>query len=180
MAIFLIITSVVMVSQSRFGGSILITNLAYDVALGIRQAQVYGTSMKQNSANTFKGYGVYFASTDRFVLFVDLDDNGLYNTNSHDSEGCNPGITECVSVFKIEKGNAITQLCATVGLVNECSINRLEILFHRPDPEPTIAGFVGGTPVFYQAASITVTSPAPQSVSKTVNVLASGQISVQQ
>ena len=46
-AIFLFISSVVMVSQHNFGGKILITNLAYDVALGIRQAQVYGSSSRK-------------------------------------------------------------------------------------------------------------------------------------
>ncbi len=176
-AIFLIITSVVMVSQHRFGGNILITNLAYDVALGIRQAQVYGISVKQSSTGFNQSYGIHFESqspgvpANYYILFADLDGSGSYKTGSDTGDGCKSA-TECVSFFRVEKGNSISGLC--VGS-NPCSaVDTLDIVFHRPDPEPVITA--NGQATLYPSAVITVSSP--QGVTKTVSVLASGQISI--
>jgi len=192
-AIFTIITSMIMVSQRRFGGNIQITNLAYDVALSIRQAQAYGISVRRvtqaaSSEQFSKSYGVHFRDTGYFVLFTDIDGNGLYDTFLDDKSKClaipptghNP---ECVEVFKIEKGNSISKFCAGDQCTNSEDPNKidsLDILFHRPDPEPTINATqnlarTGASP--YSNASITVTSP--QGLSKTVTVSASGQISIQ-
>ncbi|MBI2475889.1 MAG: GxxExxY protein [Candidatus Taylorbacteria bacterium] len=169
-AIFLVIMSVITVSQHRFGGNILITNLAYDVALGIRQAQVYGISVKHSSAGFDKSYGVHFGPPGYFILFVDNNDNKHYEAGGDDGSECLSD-TECVSFFKIEKGNSIAGLCAG----NPCdSVASLDIVFHRPDPEPVITA--NGQAVTYLSALVTVSSP--QGVTKGVKVLGSGQISI--
>lgn len=182
--IFTIITSLIMVSQNRFGGRILTTNLAYDVALGIRQAQVYGISVKKasqvcgSSRSQFDcAYGVHFDSgSKRFILFVDLGLNGdkkYQGASGDDGTRCLPN-TECISFFKIQQGNSISGLC--VG--NACTtVDSLDIVFQRPDPEPqAITGFISGVSINSLNAEITVASP--QGFTKKVNVLASGQISI--
>ncbi|HYC34233.1 MAG TPA: type II secretion system protein [Candidatus Paceibacterota bacterium] len=59
-SIFLIITAVTLFKQSKFSSDILITNTAYEVALSIREAQVFGVGSKQSDIGT-QGYGVYFS-----------------------------------------------------------------------------------------------------------------------
>src|SRR3989344_9636523 len=81
MAIFMTISSVVVVSQRRFGGNLLITNLAYDVALTMRQAQVYGISVRkvkavsdpEGIAQFERSYGIHIGTAGYYILFADAD-----------------------------------------------------------------------------------------------------------
>ena len=66
-SIFTIISSVVVFRQSKFSSDILITNLAYQMALEIREAQTYGIGVKSVDNpviigdSKFKyGYGIHF------------------------------------------------------------------------------------------------------------------------
>ena len=45
-AIFIIITSVAVWNNSQFNSTILLTDLGYEIALSVRQAQVYGITVK--------------------------------------------------------------------------------------------------------------------------------------
>ena len=66
-SIFVILTGVVLFSQSKFNGSILLTNLAYDTAVTLRQAQTYGINIKEfntgSGTGQFVPYGVHFATS---------------------------------------------------------------------------------------------------------------------
>src|SRR3989344_627908 len=81
MAIFVTISSVLVVSQRRFGGNTLITNLAYDVALTMRQAQVYGISVRrvkavsdpEGIAQFERSYGIHIGTAGYYILFADAD-----------------------------------------------------------------------------------------------------------
>lgn len=174
-AIFVVITGIIMVDQRRFGGNILITNLAYDVALGIRQAQVYGISVKSVNQQFNSSYGVHFGPPGYFILFADTNHSGSYDTSSDDGTGC-IALTECVTFFKVEQGNAISKFCADNSCSDTGAIDRLDILFTRPNPEPAVKAYKGGLAIPASSASITVSSP--QGVTKTVSVSPSGQISI--
>jgi len=71
-AIFFTISSVVLFRQSKFSSDISITNAAYDVALVIREAQVYGTGSKQGDDpyNRVKSYGVVFDNSNVSSFFM--------------------------------------------------------------------------------------------------------------
>src|SRR6202012_1868912 len=88
--------------QSKFDSSTLLRSLAYSVALSVRQAQVYGTSVlgtatsQSNCATGVSGsyalsncyasaYGIYFnsASSGQYILFADLDGNGKYTAGEN-------------------------------------------------------------------------------------------------
>ncbi len=189
--IFTLITSIVVLNQRNFGGSVLITNLAYDVALTVRQAQVYGISVRKVRgvadpiAQFDRRYGIHVALNDGYyILFADADNDLKYDTTVNSATGClaSPPVghfPECVSLFKIEKGNYIKQFCGDAVCSNSpgTPIDTLEILFHRPEPEPTVRGYKGGSYVnTYGSASITVASP--QGTTKSVCVSAAGQISI--
>jgi prepilin-type N-terminal cleavage/methylation domain-containing protein len=194
-SIFVIITSVVFLSQGSFASNLLISNLAYDIALTIRQAQIYGVSTRGITgvadADKFnRQYGVHFVSTGAaikyYVLFVDRDGNGRYNANSDSGNGCiadpvdhNP---ECLNFFRIERGNSIQKFCT---IASRCTnsplaanrIDALDIMFKRPNPEAMIKGYKNDLLVSSPStARIIITSP--QNVTKTIIVSFIGQISV--
>jgi prepilin-type N-terminal cleavage/methylation domain-containing protein len=82
--IFIIITSVILARQNKFSSDILLTDLAYQVAISIRQAQVYGLGVQAQSSNFDIGYGVHFDNVTpntTYKLFADNDKNGVYNTS---------------------------------------------------------------------------------------------------
>ncbi len=174
--ILVVITLVVLVKQSAFGGNVLVGALAYDVGLSIRQAQVFGLSVREFGAGTGMfniGYGVHFDidNPTSYQLFVDMDKNKTFNTNDGTKE-----------VFSISRGFSIAQICGTtVSSVELCSntgnITTLDITFIRPDPDAFIR-IDGNATTVYKSARIVVQSP--QGKKREVTVESTGQISISQ
>lgn len=163
-----ILSAALLTRSSSFGGSIILRSLAYDVALSVREAQTYGISVRQTSTGTFgAGYGVEVraASSNRYQLFSDLDDNGTYS-----------GATELVTQYQLRQGYTISDLCYTpVAGTEVCSAQKLNITFHRPEPDAYI--LANDSLELNQEARLVVSSPDGSEVSVTID--ATGQISVQ-
>ncbi|PIQ91400.1 MAG: hypothetical protein COV70_03890 [Parcubacteria group bacterium CG11_big_fil_rev_8_21_14_0_20_39_22] len=186
-AIFALITGIVLVSHSRFGGSILVTNLAYDVALSIRQAQTYGISVRGFDDN-FKGvYGVHFdrSNNKEFVLFSDIEKSGnrSFQYDGDFENSCNIDGNECVKLFTIGRGNYISKFCVVnLSGVEQCShfpagsnnlITTMDITFMRPNPRAIIRTDKFN---FNSGAQIYVSSPSGEE--RRIDVFMTGQISV--
>src|SRR3989344_3836879 len=184
MGIIIIVTSVTLANNSRFGGTVLLQNLAYDMALSIRQAQVYGIAVRGYSANNFTaGYGMHFSTSEaggstRYELFADaINSNGLFDDVA---ENVSP------SPYAIGRGYYISGLSVLeVGAPTETPVTTIDILFKRPEPDACIS--MGGVSAINgngkcvggkERARITVTSPRGES--KSILVEATGQISVEQ
>lgn len=153
--IFVILTGVVLFGQAKFDSSILLTNLAYDTALTIRQAQNYGINVKEFTNTTqFTPYGVHFDidNPKSFILFADLsymDENdtgdGLYEYNGASRDN-DVDLTRCqidkgcVNKYNIKRGNYISDLCinSEIGNNGTCGLNSLDLVFKRPDPNALI------------------------------------------
>ncbi len=146
-SIFVILTGVVMFSQSKFNGSVLLTNLAYDTALTLRQAQNYGINIRENTSTgvgSFLPYGVHFnlASPKSFILFADTSyradgtADGLYSNDDADINTCQAD-KGCVNRYNIKQGNYISDLCVEDG-AESCGKTSLDIVFKRPSPEALI------------------------------------------
>jgi prepilin-type N-terminal cleavage/methylation domain-containing protein len=188
-AVIILVSAVIFANNNRFGGAALLQNLAYDIALSVREAQVYGISVKQNSQGTFSaGYGMHFAlaNSTTYNLFSDfkngagqLSSDGLYEAG----EDVKP------SPYKIGRSYYISKLCVTPasGPPEICSptVQKIDILFIRPDPDAYISinstaltfvngVVVGGSP--NMQARIVVASPRGDFMS--VIVSQNGQISV--
>jgi prepilin-type N-terminal cleavage/methylation domain-containing protein len=178
--IMTVVSGVVLANNSRFGGQVLLQNLAYDIALSIRQSQVYGISVQRfGTAATFApAYGMYFnvSSPTTYVLFGDVTPNGIFDTG------------ETVQSTTIQSGFSISELYATVGGV-ETAVNSLNITYRRPDPDAYITInntvltfddngklFPAGQPI-QEEARIVVRSPRGDL--KDITVSFSGQISVE-
>jgi hypothetical protein len=126
----------------------LLTNLTYDVGLTIRLAQNYGINIKQfnsNSGSSFLPYGVHFDKANApksFILFADTTSDGLYNDDGNaDLSSCtksNEVSRGCVSKYNIMRGNYISKLCVDGEAPANCNVNKLDIVFKRPNPDAYI------------------------------------------
>lgn len=172
-AIFTLISSMVLANHSRFNGSVLLGSLAYDIALSIREAQVYGLSVRQFASDDFQiGYGIHFDSNDldSYTFFVDRNANKRFDADTD----------SILKLYTLNYSHHVKRFCgvATSGAEtcsdSESPIQNLDIVFFRPNPDANIFSEVG----FYSQGKITVVSDA--GVERTVTVASTGQVSVSQ
>lgn len=185
--IIVVISGIVLANNNRFGGMVQLQNLAYDIALSIRQAQVYGISVSRfgNSSTYAAAYGMHFqtSSPNSFQLFGDVGTvNGIYDI------GCN---CELVQSTAIQSGYQIVYLFVTPqGSTTESAtgtVTSLNITYRRPNPDAFISKngdaltfdsrgkYVSG--IKNNQARIVVRSPRGDL--KSVVIYENGQISVQ-
>ena len=175
-SIFTIVTAVVLFNHTTFNANILVTNLAYEIALSIRQAQVYGLSVRQElgESESFNyAYGVYFSPSfnNKFYLYADKNNDKNFNP----AEGCTDPEDECLEEFTLRNGVVIDEIKAGGVFADEY----LNILFQRPNPEAVIIldGDVVSPP---QSDATIVIKSERTNKEKTIRIDRTGQISVQQ
>ncbi len=168
-AIFSVISLVILANHSRFDSSVLLGSLAYDIALSVREAQVYGLSVQEYASNFQVGYGIHFAGSGSYVFFADTNTNNQYDA----------GVDSIVQTYALNQGHTIARFCGITSLgVQECSdslppIDHLDVDFFRPNPDANISSNL--TPQ-YSSAKITVASPSGET--RTITIASTGQISV--
>ncbi|MDP3958449.1 MAG: type II secretion system protein [bacterium] len=185
--IFGLISAMVLANYPGFNHKVSIQNLAHLMALEVRQAQVYGLSVKETTAGSgaFPGYGVYFTSADLFSFILYTDTN---NNKKYDVSGSCSSSPECLEKVAIASGDSLRKICAvrpngqrdcTSPSAGEGPLDYLNISFVRPDPDANILGTYGAGPdVTYQKAEISV-EPPQKDLYKTVVVWSTGQISIE-
>ena len=165
----MVLTGVLLVKNNSFGGTIILRSLTYDVALSIREAQVYGIAVRQTTGGEFStGYGVEarMASPASYLLYADSDANGYYS-----------GAAELVTRYTLKQGFHFSDLCYTPGSGEEiCGAQKIDITFVRPEPDAYIR--VDDSLTLNQRARLVLESPSG-SGEISVIVEATGQISVQ-
>lgn len=181
-AIFVVLSGVVLANNARFGNVIILQNLAHDIALSIRQAQVYGIAVRRCDPSVTDlcdeiqqqfevAYGVHFSKeSSAFELFVDVDNNGSYDDG------------ETVLATDIAGGYLIEDLCTTPsdGGGEDCSHEELDIVFRRPEPDACINGtFDEDGDCVSPEGRARITVVAKSDDAATVIVESTGQISVQ-
>jgi prepilin-type N-terminal cleavage/methylation domain-containing protein len=183
-AIIVVISALILANTNKFGGETLLQNLAYDIALSLREAQVYGISVRADNGVFTSGYGMHFtmATPTTYNLFADLSQTGVYAP-------LYKGVTEDVSPspYKIGQNFQISKLCVTPSNgIEDCTPNKLDILFIRPEPDACISensavdvtsGNTYACISTIQRARIVITSPRGDYMN--IIVYANGQISVQ-
>ncbi len=126
-AIFAIITTIVLVRNASFDNEVILNNLAYDIALSIREAQQFGINVRASEGVFDSAYGVHFdMDSDTYVLFNDRDGDDAY------------GETELVESFTLGRGARIGTICDLES--GSCKIDSVDIVFRRPDPDAIISG----------------------------------------
>jgi prepilin-type N-terminal cleavage/methylation domain-containing protein len=172
--IFAVISTVILFKNTEFNAQIILSNLAYDVALSIREAQVYGLSVREaapGSGSFDYAYGAHFSidALDTYYLFIDTDENDRM-TN----------VSEAINTYRLKNGFVIARFCGGNGGGETCSddqvapLTGLSIVFRRPDPEAIITDTVGAQ---YGTAEIFL--HAPDGTERGISVQSSGQISVE-
>ena len=171
MAIITVISTLVLARYGQFNGVVLLRNLAYDVALTVRQAQVYGISGKVGTGTAGVQYGVYFTSANptQYLLFADNNGSDSYTAG------------EEIEIYRVRPGYSVYNFCGDLPSGSpHCSltedITNMTLLFRRPDPDARIS--TSAFPSGYTQARIVVRSPSGDT--RTVTVTAIGQISIQQ
>ena len=186
--IFGIITTFVLLAYSKVSDQLFLTTLAYELALSFREAQSYGVSVHQfgtGASATFDvGYGLHFDanSSNTYALFADVGVDGFLNGSygiTYNQSGC-INTTECLSVSRLEKGNAIQKFCGVraADASEECSPSTtfLDVTFLRPNPDAIIKTSGSAPTVFYKAGRVYLISPKGNT--RMVEVWNTGQISI--
>lgn len=188
--IMVVVGAIIFASNSKFGGQALLQNLAYDVALSVRQAQVYGISVQRfgSSATAFSyGYGTHFdlSNPRMYNLFADVNKNGIYDA----------GEDVAPSPYSIGRGYFISKLCATATVSGSAEVcnsavngnpKTLDIIFLRPEPDALISAnsSAGGSSCVLNAATCQASAriflKSPRGDTMSVSVQANGQIAVDQ
>ncbi|MEK7613644.1 MAG: prepilin-type N-terminal cleavage/methylation domain-containing protein [Patescibacteria group bacterium] len=170
LSILTMVSSVVLANHSRFNGTVLLGSLAYDIALSVRQAQVYGLSVRQYSDDFHVGYGVHFSDASSYIFFVDRNINQQYDE----------GEDSIVQTYTVGRGHIIQSFCGvTANGTERCSdsetpITHLDVVFLRPDPDAVMSS---NEPGMLSQGIITVAAPSGDT--RSIVVASTGQISVQ-
>lgn len=191
MAIFSILTSVVVFNYGDFNNNIISTNLTYEIALTVREAQVYALGVRGAESDFNTRYGAYFnidptnGNGKNFMLFADINEDGKCEI-----DGALCSISNCIAsgplgddscreLSSLTRGVEIVDLCVANGVpISEdgvCTqgVNSLSVTFERPNPDALV--YSGGTE--YSDAAIII--EAPNSSRRAVLVRSTGQISVE-
>jgi len=202
-AIFAMMTALLVAKYGNFNQSVLLTDLAYDTAITVNTAQTYGLSVQSSNVGAGSSfnyaYGVEFCANpaasgcgsvsnggttinlynNLLVLFADANINGsiigdgIYNTGD---------IQE--SLYTITRGAVISSICVSNANGNDCpnstNVTRLDITFKRPNPDAAIC--INGIPCTasngYPYAKITI--KGTDGSTRQVIVRGTGQVSVQE
>ncbi len=184
LGIFAIITTIVLTRYKDFNGGIVLTNLAYEVAITWRQAQIFGISVKDTggsgSAQFRSRYGIHLGAptsdSNSFHLFADtVTINQRYDSG------------EAFETFVLKNNNVVDDFCVlptgTPPQVAECSkagaIDAANITFQRPNPEARIGKCLSTTCLDsgYQSAWMDIKNKNTGTCKRAMITVA-GQISV--
>lgn len=177
-SIFAIMAGVALFNFGGFNSNVSLNNLAHDIALTVRQAQVYGISATEgadiNPTSQIRGvYFPYLSSNfdNKFTIFLDVntDPNNLNPLVTYDL-----GTDVDLDTVTITTQDSITNIeygAPGVSTLPSCTSDFV-IAFRRPNPTPLI--FCGGT----QASFARITVSNQDSVDKYIEIWPTGQIAV--
>lgn len=170
-----IITTALVFQQAKWNDSLAVSTQAYDLALMIRQAQIYSLGVKEDmsatSGDRFNvGYGVYFNQNNlsEYIYFADRNGNQKYDSG------------EAIETKTFTRGVTIKDVCG-IGS-NGCfpgsgPLASVHIFFFRPDTKVIMSLLnAGGSSTGNPPVTIRLQSPKGQYYS--VKVDPSGQVSV--
>ncbi len=196
LAIFAVISSIVIFNYGDFKSTISLQNLADDIGLSIRGVQGRAIGVQADSNLMFKGsYGIHFnlkqAGTDmegspkEFISFANANDDKnnatqeRYDFNPNASTCDNAVGNECTELVKITSEDTITGICLESNCLDSGS---LDIVFTRPNPEAHFCyipdGGLSCDGNNYSNVTIQITN-TPTGATKSVSVWNTGQINIQ-
>lgn len=191
-AIIGLITTLVMVRYSSFNSAVLLKNQAYEIALDIREAQVFAISVR-GAGNQFREeYGLFFnhAQPDEYIFWLDNDANTgnvpQLPPRLHRVPAVSEENDETIELRKFDNRFELIDIC--VNNDSECrseqdlsSSNRLRAVhmsFARPDFDASfqVNGLSAST---IQDIRLIIAPTNDPTITRSVVVTAAGQITVE-
>ena len=178
--IFGIVTALVLNNYNRFTNDAILTNMAYEMALSVREAQTFGVAVSNRKVSFDTVFGVNFtipsgsSGTSVYHLFEDV---GGYE-NRYDHGATCPSIEEgqdtCQQQYVLQRNINIVDLWVK-GSSGCQQVDDINIAFDRPNPEPLIFGDGSN----YQNQNLAqITLQSPENTERHVFVRRNGQIFV--
>jgi prepilin-type N-terminal cleavage/methylation domain-containing protein len=188
-AIVGILTAAVVGNYGSFRSATVATNMAYEAATTVRQAQLYGLGVRGvrglDGTYNFGGtYGVEFAAgTAAYSIFRDVNS---VDGRCDDDCSCADVASECVEQVRMLQSVAVEAICAspsasiaTGDLIagSYCTHAAATVTFTRPDPEGTIrAGTAGDLDEGFSLLGLVIRGGEH---CRLVRVYSNGQLSVE-
>jgi len=178
-AIIFLFAGALVFRSNDFGDQTILTNLAYEIAITIRQAQSSAMTGEATGDDSLSDYdnpvGIHFSksSDDQFIKYVDNGSGDGYQAGSND---------EKLQTFTLPDRYTIADVCVMGTSPTACFstgvIDKADIQYEGPDSEADIYTSKGvlTTPVVKQ---ISITIISDQSSTSTVSAFMNGQISVE-
>ncbi len=167
LAIVFLVTGMALVKYSSFNYTVLLKSQAYELALDIRQAQVFGISASGQTGTFNQAYGIYIdlgVSSLNYQLFQDITPGTQYRYNNGEAVGL---------VNSIDPRFTISQIC---DQANSCTTSgNASIAFKRPNFDAIL--YLGNTRK--TRLEITLASVDDPTITWVVKIYQSGQIMVQ-
>jgi len=178
-SIMVIIAALVLVNFPGFNREVAVERAAQEVSLTLRSAQARALAVQKfvPTGQFPQGYGVFFTkdaaddANKKYILFADLDENGLYTAD------------ESVDEILLPKPLLISNLLAKEKTSPPgASYRELHIVYYRPDPVIVMRGVdASGTSVDLGAGDVEIIlGVSDNSVSpRKVIAWTTGQVSVE-
>jgi prepilin-type N-terminal cleavage/methylation domain-containing protein len=204
MSVFLVITALTLANYPKFNSQTAIAGLAQQVAISIREAQVYGVAVKNSSStasaaaiNVYPAYGIFFASP---IANTTYGGETSYSVFFDRTTSTGPGpyfrplgddyftdSAELVETVRIQNGNKIINICGVKVGENTCTdATAVNIVFRRPNPDAIIkivtdpVTWPFTSPTLYECSRVDITLQSrDNSTTKKVQVYASGQVNIE-
>ncbi len=183
-SIVTMIMTVVLFGYSTFNDNLALSAAGQELAIAVRQTQSYGLNVKEVTAGSglfSYAYGIYFdpnTSSSDFYIFVDANNNKVYDVGSGCGSGANS--TECVEKISLRNNVTIYQICDASACPPSLSTRKLDITFLRPNTDANIYFTdINGTILSGPVSTGKVRLISPKGKTLTVEVQSTGQISIQ-
>lgn len=167
--IMVLVSGIMLANHGRFGEQILLRNLAYDIALTFHEAQVYGISSRRIGGAAFstgQGISIDMATPTVLTRFSDINGDALYTQAGNEWAG----------TYQLSRAYRVETICGQTPSGEICGLQKIHVLFTRPEPDATVFGENGGSLGQYSGMRVILISPREDRA--VVLVESSGQISV--
>lgn len=179
-AIITIVTAIVVVKHASFNNAVLLRNQAYEIALAIREAQVYAVSARANEdGSDFRSrYGIFFdtrnAGKNQVIIYIESETTGAASKSYNDNNDPNPDTV--LETLVLDSRFEVSDICVK-EVTDHCDPNFASISFQRPNFDPIINPS-GVLAVNTEEVSIEIAPVNGSSITRTVTVTQTGQVTV--
>ncbi len=161
-AIIGIVTSIALVKYATFDSTVLLKAAVYEIALGLREAQVKSVSVAKNGESFDYPYGMTFTPESLNYTAFRYRSSTEYPKYKLD-DGSSDSNAEEIRTFVIGRTMVIKAVCVTVSGTETCYTDgsaRLDISFRRPEFKALFYATDGsGQITGVESAKIKVSSP---------------------